>query len=331
MLAAVAISLVSIAGGYIIAWSTRGEPAAPVALAAPAENHPPSPSILNASSDPSQPHSRPSTQPARYPSDQLIKDTREAGRKLQTRLDSSFHVLTFPPFVVAGNLPEDRIRQYAQWSILRPAEALWKSYFQVRGQEVITVLLLADEASYRGWAKKLFKDEDVSYYGYYRHNDRTLVMNIGTGTGTLVHELTHALIVYDWPNVPLWFNEGLASLHEQCQVHEDHITGLPNWRLPGLQKAISDGRLRSLADLAGKGDFYGPLRGLNYAHARYFCLYLQQRGLLKEFYQKYQAGFAKGIPPAKVMTEVAGLSLPDLDAQLQKFVQSLRFPGDAQH
>ena len=37
-------------------------------------------------------------------------------------------------------------------------------------------------------------------------------MNIGTGGGTLVHELTHSLIAFDFPHVPDWFNEGLASL-----------------------------------------------------------------------------------------------------------------------
>src|SRR5205809_422641 len=81
-------------------------------------------------------------------------------------------------------------------------------------------------------AKKWFDDDDVPHYGFYRHRDHTMLMNVGTGTGTLVHELTHALIAPDFPNVPDWFNEGFASLYEQCSLGPDTITGHENWRLP---------------------------------------------------------------------------------------------------
>ncbi len=73
-----------------------------------------------------------------------------------------------------------------------------------------------------------------------------MLMNVGTGTGTLVHELTHALIKPDFPQVPSWFNEGLASLFEQCTLDNGDICGLPNWRLPDLQNAIRKNELRSL-------------------------------------------------------------------------------------
>ena len=40
-------------------------------------------------------------------------------------------------------------------------------------------------------------------------------MNIGPGPGTLSHELVHPYMEANFPNVPAWFNEGLASLYEQ--------------------------------------------------------------------------------------------------------------------
>ena len=67
---------------------------------------------------------------------------------------------------------------------------------------------------YRRLAKKWFDEDDVPHFGFCRR-DGTMLMNISTGGGTLVHELVHALIRPDFPNVPTWFNEGLASLYEQ--------------------------------------------------------------------------------------------------------------------
>jgi hypothetical protein len=161
-------------------------------------------------------------------------------------------------------------------------------YFKTRPHQPMTVLLFESQESYDEYSKKLFDDEGISIYGYYKPHLRTLVMNIGTGSGTLVHELTHALMAFDFPKVPDWFNEGLASLHEQSRQRVDRrgpwIEGRENWRLPALQKAIQQKRLRSLSELIEEDDFRGPLEGVNYAQARYFCLYLQRKGLLERLY-----------------------------------------------
>src|SRR5437764_1129850 len=84
-------------------------------------------------------------------------------------------------------------------------------------------------------------------------------------------QLTHALIAPDMPDVPSWFNEGLASLYEQSRFTPDGgIRGLKNWRLPALQRAIREKKLRPLAELMADDDFYNDERaGLNYAQARY--------------------------------------------------------------
>lgn len=99
----------------------------------------------------------------------------------------------------------------------------------------IAIWLFADDRSYRDGAKRLFGDTRVSHFGDFRPWDQTMVMNVGTGTGTLVHELTHALLKPDFPDCPAWFEEGLASLHEQCQLLPTSIRGLVNWRLPELE------------------------------------------------------------------------------------------------
>ncbi len=226
--------------------------------------------------------------------------------------------------MVAGDMSASRLRAYTRSSVVRPALAMWAGYFSKRPDKVITVLLFSGDTSYRTGAKRLFGDTNLPHFGYFRHSDRTLVMNIGTGSGTLVHELTHALIAFDWPSVPLWFNEGIASLHEQCQVGTDGITGLVNWRLPQLQKVAAAGELRSLREMMADDDFYGVLRGVNYAHARYFCMYLQKRGLLKTFYREYRAAGAAA-DVVKITEGVCGETIDALDKKLAAYIKSLHW------
>jgi hypothetical protein len=163
------------------------------------------------------------------------------------------------------------------------------------------------------------------YFGYYQPTDRRMVMNINTGTGTLVHELTHALIVYDFPNVPTWFNEGLASLHEQCSVREETIIGLTNWRLPGLQSALKKGTLRPLRDLVTKRDFYGRLQGDNYAQARYFVMYMQTKGLLREFHKHFRAHHSGRNADVQAIEHVFGRKIGDVEKTFIAWVKTLRF------
>ncbi|MBL8829205.1 MAG: hypothetical protein JNM18_19640 [Planctomycetaceae bacterium] len=196
-------------------------------------------------------------------------------------------VIVRPPFVLAGDLTHERLDDWHQQTIAPAMRALTYRYFSTQPDEPISILLWSTESSYNQYARRLFGDEDVSVYGYYRPQLRTLVMNISTGGGTLVHELTHALAAFDFPGMPEWFNEGLASLHEACRIREDGtgLDGLVNWRLDGLQSVAQAGQLPSLRDLVRRRDFRGPQIGLNYAQARYLCLFLQQQGKLDDFYQ----------------------------------------------
>ncbi len=152
-------------------------------------------------------------------------------------------------------------------------------------------------------------------------------MNIATGTGTLVHELTHVLIIYDFQAVPLWFNEGLASLHEQCRVLPDRLVGLVNWRLPALQKAVRAGRLCPLRELITRNDSYGRQRGLNYAQARYFMMYMQKRGLLRKFYTYFHDNHTGKDAAVKAIEHVFDTDLEKIESDYLKWVTTLHGQG----
>jgi hypothetical protein len=260
-----------------------------------------------------------------YPAIELIGACGRKAAEIRAQYGAKLNVVAHPPFVIAGDMSVSRLESYAMMSVVRPAGAMWAAYFDKKPDQVVTTFLFAGQDNYKLHARKDYPDGDAPYYGYYSPAGRTMVMNINTGTGTLVHELTHSLIVYDFPDVPAWFNEGLASLHEQCNVEQDGITGLPNWRLPGLQAAIRDGKLRPLAELVTVRDFYGPLQGVNYAQARYFVMYMQHKGLLREFYRHFRDHAEGAAADVRAIEHVFGRKITEIEPAFIAYVKTLKF------
>jgi hypothetical protein len=198
------------------------------------------------------------------------------------------------PFLVAGHLEAAEMERSVA-TVERCRKALNEQFFDKQPENLFAVYLLPNHDAYAAFCVKFTGDHPSSKYGFYLPSRKALVMNIGTGSGTLVHEMTHALMEADFPKVPTWFNEGLASLFEQCTTEGGKIKGLVNWRLPALQSALNDGSVipwKKLFEFTGPG-FYGDGSGLRYAEARYLCLWLQENGKLESFYEKIRDGIEK--------------------------------------
>ncbi len=214
-------------------------------------------------------------------------------RRVTTQLGDGHSVIVREPFVLAGDLSGRDLDTWYRGTIGPTMAAMRRDYFDVEPHDPVTILMFSSESAYRQQARRLFGETQVSIYGFYQPATRTIVVNLSAGGGTLVHELTHALVDFDFPHVPIWFNEGLASLHEHCLV-EDGLRGatirpLMNWRLPILQQALAEGRLQPLPVLMQREDFQGSDEALLYAQARYFCFFLAERGQLRDFYRALRA------------------------------------------
>ena len=245
----------------------------------------------------------------------------------RARLDEEkFNYVVAPPFVVAGNGSMRQIERYRDATVLAAARSLKATYFKTDPTEPVLILLFETEGPYKRLAKKWFDDTNVPHYGFFRH-DNIMLMNVGTGTGTLVHELTHALIKPDFPDVPSWFNEGLASLYEQCSLGPQTITGHVNWRLPGLQKAIKADTLRSIEEMIQDPRFYREdLVGINYAEARYLMFYLQEKGLLTQYYTSFRDGVKDDPTGLKTLKQViAPQDLGAFEKKWREWVMTLKF------
>jgi hypothetical protein len=153
-------------------------------------------------------------------------------------------------------------------------------------------------------------------------------MNIATGGGTLVHEIVHPFMEANFPACPAWFDEGLGSLYEQCVFDDGHLVGLPNWRLPGLQEAVRQGALPSFSWLTSRTDdqFYGEDPGTNYAQSRYLLMYVQDRGLLVEYYHAFVAAHEKDPTGWKTLLGTLDEEDPsDFRRRWEEWVLGLRF------
>jgi hypothetical protein len=248
--------------------------------------------------------------------------------KLKNKIPTkNFTVVITPPFVVIGDDAPDEVRRRSAGTVKWAVEKLKEAYFTKDPEEILDIWLFKDKESYEKHCLSIFKKKPDTPYGYYSHADRALVMNIATGGGTLVHEIVHPFMAANFPDCPAWFNEGMGSLYEQCGEESGRIHGYPNWRLPGLQEAVKKKTVPPFKTLMAMNetDFYEKDGGTNYSQSRYLCYYLQQRNLLRKFYQQFLANHEKD--PGGYETLKAVLGREDMTAfqkEWQAWVLKLR-------
>ena len=210
---------------------------------------------------------------------------------LHRKLPKDWSVAVRGPFVLGGDYDEAVLEQHYQQTIEPTARALRVQYFDHLPTGPITILLCSSQDSYRECHRRLNEKDRSEYSGIYSRTNRRVVVNISDGEGVLAHELTHALAHADFPDLPEWLDEGLASLHEECEISSDgmRLVGLDNWRCHEVLASLQAKQLRPVRDLAAERFAATSRASLDYAHARSFCLFLQKRQLLEPFYRKCRA------------------------------------------
>lgn len=223
---------------------------------------------------------------------EIVDRCKQTADRWRNRLGSQFGLVVHEPFIIAGDLSQDELNCHYRQVIAPTVAAIENTLTAKRADEPVLVLLFSDEDSYRHHSNQQFGKRKASVYGYYKPSSRTVVINLASGLGTLVHELSHALFDFDFANMPLWLNEGIASLHEQAKFvnfpNDPVLVGEINWRYPILLDAINAKTLPTVQQLiVDKWQLRGGSReGLQYAYARYFCMYLQEQGKLQSLYKQ---------------------------------------------
>ena len=71
--------------------------------------------------------------------------------------------------------------------------------------------------------------------------------------------------------------------------------------------------------------FYGPGSDLHYSEARYFCMYLQENGLLEKYYKKFRGNYDKDKTGRKFLEELLGKKLDEIQKDWLKWVKTLKY------
>ena len=250
--------------------------------------------------------------------------------KLREKVDlKSFHVIIQAPFVVIGDESRGVVEHRGKRTVKWISDHLRKLYFTKDPKDILDIWLFKDKESYLKHTKKFFNDEPDTPFGYFSHAHGALVMNIATGGGTLCHEVVHTFIETNFPACPSWFNEGLASLYEQCTERNGRLLGMTNWRLAGLQKAIRGGTVPTFKELCSTTSqhFYRQDKGTNYAQARYLCYYLQRKDLLVKYYNEFRKNSKADPTGYKTLQKVLGVEdMKKWQEMWEKWILTLHFP-----
>lgn len=246
----------------------------------------------------------------------------ELGARTITTVVSDIFVVVGPPGWQGGAFQRSV-------SLMRSAMAAYMNdRFGKKPVEAISVYLFPEGKSYEAFCKKTYDAPCIAHYGFYQPGGRYMVMNIGLGAGTLTHEIVHPLVEADFPDAPTWLNEGIASVFEAPVIRRPgEIHGVKNWRHPRLERALKSAE-RSHARLDvmfGMQDelFRSDNEDLHYAMARYACQWLDERGKLWAFYQRWRD--TVGVDPTgeKAFKDVVGMTLPEANAVWSKWVLAL--------
>lgn len=208
--------------------------------------------------------------------------------RLTRLLPSPTNFFEASEFLYAGDVSSRVLRQIHDDWVSPIRRSLEVDFFDHRPTGPVVVVVMSDDDRYRAASLALEGAERQEYSGYYSRPARRVVVNLSTGSGTLTHELTHALAHADFPAMPEWFDEGLASLYEECEYSADgnQLRGQDNWRLQVLAEALRRDRLPTLDEMLLSTFGRSSDAAVEYAQARYLCLYLQDQGLLAAYYRK---------------------------------------------
>ena len=194
-------------------------------------------------------------------------------------------------FLVAGDYGSDELRSIGAL-MEQVLQRLGRQYGLEPPSTLITVYLFKTKEQLRQHASEVH-DLKISEgtWAYTFALDASISVWRSGGTGTVGHEVMHALLERNLPYAPAWLNEGSAALFEEFRLlNGNGIQGTfrdDHWRIPFLERDKIP-ELRRLLEMDW-AQFDHPLNfQVNHATAKMLALYLQEQGKLGAMLDAYK-------------------------------------------
>ena len=194
------------------------------------------------------------------------------------------------------------------------------------------VVILPNRTDFLRWVVSVYGPEmatsgNSTIGGAYEHDAKRLVsMDLGS---TLRHEFFHVLHWRDntrrGQNHPIWIQEGLSSLVEDCDVEGRSLRPVPSWRTNIVKRLEKMRKLMPIETLAAMpATKFSGIRPLaNYAQARAVFMYVHSQGKLKTWYTHYTQHHAADPSGIASLEAVLEQPIADINTNYRKWVRDL--------
>lgn len=248
--------------------------------------------------------------------------------KYSAAIPGNMSITKFKYFVVFSDLDENTTYSVIDNDIRTTVDGMINAYTSKTPDVVTPIFLFNDFEAYKEFTLQNtdIEEKDLSPYGYYKISQNIIVIRYVSWKGSTKHEVTHRMIRSDFRDIPSWFDEGLSSLNEKSVYKDGKLTGEFSWRIIAIRRAITENRYTGLRKLMESNDdeLYGKWTSFYYAQSRYLLMYLQEKGLLENYYKLYKETFETDKTGITQLEKTLGKSIKEIDEDFYEYLVSFK-------
>lgn len=242
-------------------------------------------------------------------------------------------------YFIVSDLDKGTLNQLMTRDFILYKLILTRDYFPVRydanarnqrGRNILTVFLFKNRDCYVKGLRKMgidvaVEDEnnqaDIRDGYYYSGMERNFILinykdNYRQGLSIYAHELCHSLMRKDFPDAPIWLDEGIATMVGHSQIVDNRLDYDKRYTsLRNVKRTVENGTVLPLSRLLqSKGTDYltGEGSTVFYEAGEQFCRFLLSRNQLLQVYRGLRDSGGKG-DAGEVLRKVTGLNLEGLE------------------
>lgn len=248
--------------------------------------------------------------------------------KYNTILPSGFLVTKYKYFIIFSDLDENLTYTLIESDVKNTITAMTGNYVEKFPGEVTPIIIFNEFDSYKKFVLNNYdiEEHDLSPYGFFKISKNVIVIRYVSWKGSILHEITHRFTRSDFPDIPSWFDEGFAALHEKSTFKNENLVGEFSWRIISIRRAFENNNYTGLKLLMETNDdeLYGKRSSFYYAQSRYLLMMLQQKGLLKEYYKLFRDTYTKDESGVSQLEKIMKKPINEIDEELEEYVKSFK-------